>query len=70
MTEFPQSLTGNRMGRPPLKRDVETKPTIVRLTVETRARIEAIAGPNRMAVFIREAIENELHRRERERPKS
>lgn len=54
------------VGRPPLSRDTETKPTMVRLTEETRQRIEAIAGPNRMAEFIREAIEAELTRRERE----
>jgi predicted DNA-binding protein len=53
------------MGRPPLKKNVETRPTVVRLDAETRERIEAIAGPNRMAVFIREAVEAELKRRER-----
>jgi predicted DNA-binding protein len=51
------------MGRPPLN----VKPTLVRLTEDIRQRIEAVAGPNRMAVFIREAIENELKRRERAR---
>jgi hypothetical protein len=65
LTENPQSLTGVRMGRPPLKKNVETRPTVVRLDAETRERIEAIAGPNRMAVFIREAVEAELKRRER-----
>lgn len=55
------------MGRPPLKRDVETKPTMVRLAEDTRQRIEAVAGKNRMAAFIREAIENELGRREKAR---
>lgn len=69
MTEFPQSLTASRMGRPPLKKDVETKPTLVRLDADTRARIEAIAGPNRMAGFIREAIVSELLKRERETEK-
>lgn len=54
------------MGRPPLKANVETKPTMVRLTEDTRQRIEAVAGKNRMAVFIREAVENELDRREAE----
>ncbi len=39
---------------------------MVRLTEETRQRIEAVAGRNRMAEFIREAIEAELTRRERE----
>ena len=58
------------VGRPPLKKDVETVQTIVRLTADTRARIEAVAGKNRMAGFIREAVENELTRRERDKPKT
>lgn len=49
------------MGRPPL----QVKPTVVRLTVEALDRIDAIAGPNRRAEFIREAVERELKRRER-----
>lgn len=67
MTQLPIADTGPRMGRPPLKRDVETKPTMVRLAEDTRQRIEAVAGKNRMAAFIREAIENELGRREKAR---
>lgn len=70
MTQFPIPDSRSRMGRPPLAKNDETKPTLVRLTADTRSRIEAVAGPNRMAVFIREAIENELKRREREKPKS
>jgi predicted DNA-binding protein len=54
------------MGRPPLKTNVETKPTMVRLPEDTRQRIEDLVGPNRMAAFIREAIENELKRRARQ----
>lgn len=50
------------MGRPPLN----VKPTVVRLTDEVRQRIEALVGPNRMSAFIREAVENELARREKE----
>lgn len=49
-----------RMGRPPLG----VKPTTVRLPIETFDRIEAVAGKNRVAVFIREAVENELARRQ------
>ena len=49
------------MGRPPLN----VKPTMVRLTDEVRQRIEALVGPNRMAVFIREAVDAELERREK-----
>jgi predicted DNA-binding protein len=41
------------------------KPTTVRLPVETIRRIEALQGKQRqLAVFIREAVENELQRRE------
>jgi predicted DNA-binding protein len=49
---------------------MHVKETKVRLTDEMRARIEALVGPNRMAAFIREAIENELRKRENEAPKS
>jgi len=48
------------MGRPPLG----MKPTTVRLSVDTIRRIEARVGNRRLAVFIREAVENELRRRE------
>jgi hypothetical protein len=48
------------MGRPPLN----VKETKVRLTDEQRKRIEMLVGPNRMAVFIREAIDAELGRRD------
>ena len=57
-----------RMGRPPLKQTSVTKPTMVRLTEDVRGRIEAVAGPNRMAEFIREAIEAELKRQESKEP--
>lgn len=61
LTTFPGTLNGSRMGRPPL----HVKETKVRLTDEQRRRIEALVGPNRMAEFIREAIEAELKRREK-----
>lgn len=48
------------MGRPPLG----MKPTTVRLSAETISRIEALVGNRRVALFIREAVENELQRRE------
>jgi hypothetical protein len=48
------------MGRPPL----HVKATSVRLTADVRQRIASLVGANRMGVFIREAIENELRRRE------
>ena len=54
------------MGRPPLN----VKPTMVRLTETVRARIVALVGPNQMAAFIRDAIEAELKRRERDTEKN
>lgn len=51
------------MGRPPL----HVKETKVRLTAEHRSRIEALVGPNRMATFIREAVEEKLDRDEADR---
>ncbi|MGE8135688.1 hypothetical protein ACQKO5_18945 [Novosphingobium subterraneum] len=50
------------MGRPPL--GVVT--TVVRLSPEMLARIDALAGPGKRADFIRKAVEAELARRERE----
>ena len=52
--------THDWMGRPPLG----MKPTTIRLPTETIQRIESLVGNRRLAVFIREAIENELQRRE------
>lgn len=49
------------MGRPPLN----VKPTVVRLADDVRRRIVALVGENRMAAFIREAVEAELRRREK-----
>lgn len=60
LTSSQVTATPSRMGRPTLN----VKETKVRLTDEQRQRIEAIVGKNRMAVFIREAIEHELERRE------
>jgi predicted DNA-binding protein len=61
LTQIPISDTGVRMGRPSLK----VKATVVRLSDDVRQRIEVLAGKNRMAEFIREAIERELKRREK-----
>jgi hypothetical protein len=52
--------TDNVMGRPPLG----MKPTTVRLSADTITRIEALVGNRRLALFVREAVENELRRRE------
>lgn len=61
LTNIPGTLTRRGMGRPPLN----VKETKVRLTDEQRERIEALAGPNRMSVFIREAVDEKLARDER-----
>lgn len=58
-----ESGTKPRMGRPPLNRKSVTKPTLVRLTEDVADRIDALAGPNKRAEFIREAIDRELARR-------
>jgi predicted DNA-binding protein len=44
---------------------MNVKPTMVRLTHETRERIKALVGDNRISEFIREAVEREIKRRER-----
>jgi hypothetical protein len=59
------SGTTRRMGRPPLSKKSVTKPTLVRLTEDVAARIDALAGPNKRAEFIRDAIDREIKRRER-----
>ena len=43
---------------------MNVRPTVVRLSVEMIARIEAVAGKHRMSQFLREAAEAELLRRE------
>lgn len=60
MTDFSGTVSAGRMGRPPL----HVKETKVRLSEDARQRIEALVGSSKMATFIREAVENELKRRE------
>ena len=62
LMSLPASATSGRMGRPSLN----LKTTVVRLSVEALERIEALVGKNKMAEFIREAVDRELVRRERE----
>lgn len=62
MTNIAVPVTSRRMGRPPLG----IKPTQVRLSEEVRERIRELVGDNGMAQFIREAIERELKRREKQ----
>lgn len=49
------------MGRPSLG----VQPTLVRLSDEARMRIRMLVGDRGLSQFIREAIDNELARRER-----
>ena len=44
---------------------MQVKPMMVRLPKGTPERIDAVAGKNRRAEFIREAVERELKRREK-----
>lgn len=62
MTINPVPDISRRMGRPPLG----IKPTQVRLSEETRERIRELVGEQGMAQFIREAVERELKRREKQ----
>jgi hypothetical protein len=62
LTNFPIPDISRRMGRPPLG----IKPTQVRLSEEARERIRELVGEQGMAQFIREAVDRELKRRERQ----
>jgi len=58
------SDTGSTVGRPPIKRDVETKPLLVRMDGDMHKRIVQCVGKKRMAQFARDAIEEKLQREE------
>lgn len=62
MTNISIPFTSRRMGRPPLG----NKPTQIRLPEEIRERIRDLVGEKGMAQFIREAVERELKRREKQ----
>lgn len=68
MTNFPISATTTRMGRPPLNAKSATKPVLVRLTEAQAQRIDELAGPNKRAEFIRDAVDREIIRRTRQKP--
>jgi hypothetical protein len=63
LPDKPIAAIAPRMGRPPLG----LKPTLVRLPSGMVERIDALCGQNRRAIFIREAVEEVLARREREK---
>jgi hypothetical protein len=50
------------MGRPPLKRNMETVVTTIRLTADVTEQIDAIAGPNKRGAWIRDLVTRELRR--------
>lgn len=54
------SVSSPRMGRPQLDKNTEPVMVPVRFTPATLARIEAVAGENHRAKFIREAVEEKL----------
>ena len=56
------SGTSRRMGRPPLKRNVETVIVSVRLPADAAERIDERAGPNKRGEWIRRLIANELRK--------
>jgi hypothetical protein len=60
MKSSTRSARRRGMGRPAL----HNKPTLIRLPASTIARIEKLAGPRKMAAFIREAVEERLSRLE------
>jgi predicted transcriptional regulator len=57
-----EPVTGRRMGRPSLG----VKATQVRLPEGMGERIDAVAGKNRRAIFIRDAVAKELIRQEQQ----
>ncbi len=56
----PRADSDGAMGRPPLG----MKPTTIRLPLAMLERIKRLVGSRRVALFIREAVEGELRRRE------
>lgn len=60
---FPISAIPGRMGRPPM----DLEPLLVRLPKGMAERIDAVAGKNRRAEFIREALEKALKRAEKQK---
>jgi metal-responsive CopG/Arc/MetJ family transcriptional regulator len=53
------------MGRPPLN----LKDFHINLSEDVVKRIDALVGPNRRAIFIRDAVGREVRRRERKAEK-
>jgi len=60
LTQISDADKRGDVGRPPMKSATLTS---FRLDDDVKARIVALVGKRRMAVFLREAVENELTRR-------
>jgi hypothetical protein len=61
---IPSPVMARRMGRPALNLE-ETK---IRLAAGAKARIIALVGEQRMAAYIRDAVEEKLLRDEKRKP--
>lgn len=62
MTVSMESATRRRMGRPPLKRNVETVLVALRLPADVVARMDERAGEGKRSEWLRRLITNELRR--------
>lgn len=62
MTVAMETGTTRRMGRPPLKRNVETVMLSFRLPADVVARIDERVGEGTRGEWVRQAIERELKR--------
>jgi predicted DNA-binding protein len=58
--------TLKRMGRPPLKLHMGTIKTTIRLPEDLHRKLQSSVDANRIAEFVRDAIEREIERRENE----
>lgn len=62
MTVTMESVTKRPMGRPPLKRNVETVLVALRLPADVVARMDERAGEGKRSEWLRGLIANELRR--------
>lgn len=62
MTVLMESATRRRMGRPPLKRNVETVLVALRLPADVVARMDERAGEGKRSEWLRRLIANELRK--------
>lgn len=70
MTVLQESATTRRMGRPPLKRNVDTVLVALRLPADVVERIDERAGEGKRSEWLRRLITNELRRQVTRTPPS